>query len=121
MNADLLLCQRCDARYDVDDNYCRACGSSLRAGVPALRDEAAFATTVWEPRVPSVVVKGAAVVAAGTVARVVLRGLVNYALGSRKSRTKRGQTLTGPVQANVIEDARLISETLIVRRVRVDR
>lgn len=120
MEGHLLLCTQCDAPYDVDDNYCRRCGASVRGQVPATRDATTFATTVWEPRVPSAVVKGAAAVAAGALARVALRTLVGLAFRSRP-RAKRSQSgsLESISESALPDGVRYISETLIVRRVRV--
>ncbi len=119
MEGDLLICAHCDAPHDADDNYCRRCGARLRAGLPATRDGDTFATTVWEPRVPSAVVKGAAAVAAGALARLALRTLVGRAFRSRPKRTARDRALEPLTDAPLPEGVRFISETLIVRRVRV--
>ncbi|HWQ28012.1 MAG TPA: hypothetical protein VNN12_03210 [Dehalococcoidia bacterium] len=119
MEGDLLLCARCDAPHDADDNYCRRCGAYLRAGLPATRDSEAFATTVWEPRVPAAVVKGAAAVAAGALARMALRTLIGRALRSRPRPKPAGRAIE-PVEESPLPDGvRFISETLIVRRVRI--
>lgn len=120
MEGDLLLCAQCDAPYDADDNYCRRCGANVRGGLPATRDAATFATTVWEPRVPSAVVKGAAAVAAGALARVALRTLVGLAFRSRQ-RSKRhpSRSLEPAGELPLPDGVRYLSETLIVRRVRV--
>lgn len=120
MEGELLVCRRCDAPYDLDDNYCRRCGAALRDGVlPAPRDANAFTTTVWEPRVPSAVMKGAAVVAAGTLARVAMRALVGRMLRPRR-KAGRDDRAVRPLSSDGLSgDVHFLSETLIVRRVRV--
>lgn len=118
MEGDLLICAHCDAPHDAEDNYCRRCGARLRGGLPATRDAEMFATTVWEPRVPSAVVKGAAAVAAGALARMALRTLLGRAFRPRTKRDTAERALEPLRDAPLPDGVRYISETLIVRRVR---
>jgi len=122
---EVLLCGRCSAPYDPEDNFCRKCGFALHeVGVPAVR-EGRYEPVVWQPSVAPVV-KGAAVIAAGTLAELLLRRVV--------SRMFRPRNLT-PFQsdsakraARVIEreepvtsDTQIVSETLVLRRMRFRR
>jgi hypothetical protein len=120
-----LLCPRCSAPYDAEDNFCRSCGFPLHeVGVPAVR-EGPYEPVVWQPSAPTVV-KGAAVVAAGTLAEYLLRRLV-----SRMFRPRRflpSQSDSAKRAAQVVEreeplsaDTQMVSETLVLKRVRFRR
>lgn len=122
---EVLLCPRCSASYDVEDNFCRNCGFSLHeVGVPAVR-EGSYQPVVWQPSLPPVV-KGAAVVAAGTLAEFLIRRLV-----SRMFRPRRflpSQNDSAKRAAQVVEreepltaDTQIVSETLLLKRVRFRR
>jgi ribosomal protein L37E len=132
----LLRCPRCGSSHDREDNFCRHCGAALQASrVPMVRDEGAYAPVPWREAMP-VVVRGAAVVAAGTLAEAVLRRLIARALrgsarpsdqpvrqaGQRARLPARRQ----PERAEVVErpgpagdDDHVVSETFLFRRVRL--
>jgi hypothetical protein len=100
-----------------------------------VRDEGSYATVPWREAMPAVV-RGAAVVAAGTLAEAVLRRLVARVLrgGARPSDQpvpQAGQRARLPVRrqperAEVVErpepagdDDHVVSETFLFRRVRL--
>jgi hypothetical protein len=132
----LLRCPSCDSPYEPEDNYCRHCGAALHAGrVPMVRDERSYAPVPWRQTMP-VVARGAAVVAAGTLAEAVLRRLIGRALRRRtRPSSARGGSASGgggqarlparhqPKKADVIErpepaaDDHVVSETFLFRRV----
>jgi len=123
-NGELLLCKRCGSPYDPDDRFCRRCGASLSgANVPAVRPD--FQAVVWRPRVPAVV-QGAAAIAAGTLAEIVLKRLIKRLLRPRSLlpalRKDSVSSVLGPDQNDGTQpDAEIESEAFMVRRVRVRR
>jgi len=109
-------CYSCGLPLATDDNFCRRCGSSMRAQVPAVRPE--MTPAVWRPNIPPVV-KGAAVMAAGTIGQYVFRRVVTGLLnaGARKPRRFVGW----PRGDGMVDEAQIITETVMLRRVRVRR
>ncbi len=121
--ADTLLCGRCDTLYDPEDNFCRHCGLPLHEQhLPSVRDSRDL-PAVWQPSLPATVIKGAALVAAGTLAPRLALGLLRRALrrGPKAShspaRRAKGEVL--PQQDAMPEDAQVVSETFLLRRVRI--
>ena len=110
-------CYSCGLPLDTDDNFCRRCGASLRASVPAVRG--AIAPAVWRPNVPPVV-KGAAVMAAGTIGQYVFRRVVSGLLNGN-GRSRAGGRLRVPSRDGMVDEAQIITETVMLRRVRVRR
>ncbi|MHB8375397.1 MAG: hypothetical protein ACYDEB_00365 [Dehalococcoidia bacterium] len=111
------VCPDCETILGVDDNYCRRCGAALGgARLPAVRG--AMPATLWQPRVPRVV-KGAAVMAAGTVGQyLVRRALVNMLTGG-KQRASRAARAKG--NDGMFDETQIITETVMMRRVRIRR
>ena len=125
----LLRCPRCGSSHDREDSFCRRCGAALHASrVPMVRDERSYAPVPWRGTMP-VVVRGAAVVAAGTLAEAVLRRLVARALRGRglpPDRRARLPARRQPEKAGVVEPSepagdgdQVVSETFLFRRVRL--
>ncbi|MCH8901733.1 MAG: hypothetical protein IIC88_05485 [Chloroflexi bacterium] len=79
----------------------------------------------WRPPVPVAVVKGAAFVVAGTLAEVFLRRLVRGAVRRRPWRAKtparREPAQVEPQETSMPDDTQMVSETLLLRRVRFRR
>ncbi|MCH8995001.1 MAG: hypothetical protein IH959_08575 [Chloroflexi bacterium] len=122
---ETLLCGRCVAACDPEDNFCRHCGLSLQEQrLPSVSDSGRV-PAVWQPSLPTTIAKGAAVVAAGAVAQRLLGGLVRQAFrrGPRTVRTpaKRSQRGIEPREEAMPEDAQLVSETFLLRRIRIRR
>ena len=120
---ETLLCGRCAGAYDSDDNFCRQCGAPLRdPQLPSVRDQAGL-PAVWRPPLRAVVVRGAVFVAAGTMAEMLIRRLVRRALGQRlrapRSPVRRDGAKERDEKAD--GDTELVSETLLVRRIRFRR
>jgi hypothetical protein len=129
-------CPRCGSSHDREDNFCRHCGAALHASrVPMVRDEQSYVPVPWREAMP-VVVRGAAVVAAGTLAEAVLRRLVARVLrgsarpsdqpvrqaGQRsrlpaRRQTERAEVVEHPEPAS--DDDHVVSETFLFRRVRL--
>jgi hypothetical protein len=80
-----------------------------------------MSTTIWQPAV-SPVVKGAAVMAAGTVGQFLFRRAVSTLLSG--GRTRRAGTVPvkrGSGEDGMVDEAQIITETIMMRRVRVRR
>jgi len=120
-------CPRCGSSHDPDDGFCRRCGAALRASrVPMVRDQRSYAPVPWRGTVP-VVVRGAAVVAAGTLAEAILRRIIARAFRGRTRPSGRRAGLPARREkAEVVERAEpvgdgdhVVSETYLFRRVRL--
>lgn len=119
-----IICGRCATVCDLEDNFCRHCGMALgEQRLPLRRDQRLPA--VWRPRVPAVVVRGVAVVAAGTLAELLARRLVRGAVRRVASVTRlplrRERARITPLRDDGDVDAHIVSDTLLVRHVRVRR
>lgn len=120
---ETVLCGRCAALCDPDDNFCRQCGLPFtEQHLPSVRNGHSL-PAVWRPPVPAVVVKGAVFVALGTLAEAFLRRLARRALGG-----DRAAASTRPGNASVVAaadpadtDGQIMSETLLMRHIRVRR
>ena len=117
---DTLLCGFCTTAYEPDDNFCRHCGVPLQddTQLPAVRERQLPA--IRQTSLPAGVARGAAVVAAGTIAEVLVRravrGLFNRTAPGRRS---KGEVV--PRQDLPDEETELLSETFLLRRVRIRR
>lgn len=123
--SETLLCGRCVTAYDPEDNFCRECGLSLTdERLPSVRNGRTL-PVAWRPPLPVAVVKGAAFVVAGTLAEVLLRRLVRGAVRRRPWRAKtparREPAQVEPHEASMPDDTQMVSETLLLRRVRFRR
>jgi hypothetical protein len=110
-------CSECASMLAVDDNFCRRCGAAVPAmRLPAVRGQ--LAATVWQPQVPRIV-KGAAVMAAGTVGQYLMRRVITNVLTGGKRRP------AGRVRVKdndgMLDEAQIITETVMMRRVRIRR
>jgi hypothetical protein len=111
------ICHACTAALDLDDNFCRRCGTPTnRTQLPAVRQSAGV--TVWQPQVPPVV-KGAAVMAAGTIGQFLLRRMASNLIGGGRNRKPRA--LTVDRRDGLVDEAQIITETVMTRRVRIRR
>ena len=108
-------CHNCSLPLAADDNFCRRCGISLHPIVPAVRTE--LTPAVWRPHIPPVM-KGAAVMAAGTIGQYVFRRVAREFLGGDKPRSPRRRRAS---QDGMLDEAQIITETVMLRRVRIRR
>lgn len=119
-----LTCGRCDSPLAAEDNFCRHCGLALNGrNLPSVRSGTNL-PAAWQPSLPSTVVKGAAVVAAGTLAQRLARGLLRRALGgSSKPKAKPERRATELVARDdePLDGAQFVSETVLMRRIRTRR
>jgi hypothetical protein len=120
---ETVLCGRCASVCDPEDNFCRHCGLPLHddSKLPSVRNGAMPA--VWRPPLPTAVVKGAAFVAAGTLAEMVLRRLVRNALGRGAAQppARRSSTQVTNREQPLSTETQVVSETFLLRRVRFRR
>lgn len=113
---DIAFCPACGVGVDADDNFCRRCGASTgRAQLPAVRTAAL--PMAWKPTV-SPVMKGAAVMAAGTAGQFLLRRVVGGFTGGRRRSINIRRPRGGD---GMVDDAQIITETVMMRRVRIRR
>ena len=113
-------CHACSFGVDDADNFCRRCGVAVETpSLPAVRTSAL--PTVWRAQA-SPVVKGAAVMAAGTVGQFVFRRVVGGLLsGGGRSKKHRAIRIKNPRSDGMIDEAQIITETIMMRRVRIRR
>lgn len=115
------LCHACACALDDSDNFCRRCGIAAGHGtLPVVRKDAS--TTIWQPQV-SPVVKGAAVMAAGTVGQFLFRRAVSsiFGNGGRPRQTKVVRLGHPRERDGMVDEAQIITETIMMRRVRIRR
>lgn len=125
-----ILCARCGTACDLGDNFCRQCGLALRADAPRQLPvpHEGILPAVWRPPVPTMVVRGAAVVAAGTLAEMMVRRLVRSVFGGGAKRSREttlparsANGAVAPREDAMPEDTQMVSETLLLRRIRFRR
>ncbi len=116
---DIAFCPSCGSGVEADDNFCRRCGSSTgRAQLPAVRTSQL--PVAWRPTV-SPVMKGAVVMAAGTAGQFLLRRVVGGFVGGGKA-PRRAIGVKRPRGGDgMVDDAQIITETVMMRRVRIRR
>ena len=116
------MCGRCEAVCEIDDNFCRKCGLSLRVSenLPSVRPN--LLPAIRQPSVPAVVVRGAAFVAAGKIAEIIARRMVRsvfqHGNGSKNLPATTGKGEVVP-QDEAIEG--VVSETLLTRTIHFRR
>jgi hypothetical protein len=117
---DDVNCRTCGTGIDQDDNFCRRCGASARTqALEPVRRSAPPA--IWRPHV-SPAIKGAAVMAAGTVGQFLLRRAVNGFLGAGRAHNARAIRIRPPRERDgLVDEAQVITETVMMRRVRIRR
>lgn len=119
------LCGRCGVPYDQEDNFCRHCGLSFQgARLPSVRNGQQLPAVRRAP-LPTAVFRGVAVIAAGTIAELLLRRLARGAIGRLPGMSKRpARRSKNEFVANneaMPVDAGVVSETLLLRRIRIRR
>ena len=122
--SETLVCGRCAGERGPDDHFCRHCGLALdERNLPAVRGPNTPA--VWRPSLPPTVVRGAAVVAAGKLAEILLRRMARNVFQRESKPSKKPPR---PDKAEVVprdeqlpEDAEVVSETFFMRRIRLRR
>ncbi|MCH8026167.1 MAG: zinc ribbon domain-containing protein [Chloroflexi bacterium] len=115
----MIVCVRCQEACDLDDNFCRHCGLSLleRPPLPSVRS-AARLPVIRPPSVPATVAKGAAFVAAGKIAELLVRRMARNVLGGGRS-PRKAELIAK--QAATPQSSEIVSETVLVRQIRIRR
>jgi hypothetical protein len=113
-------CRVCNFTLDEDDNFCRRCGVAIaQTQLPAVRG--ASTPAIWRPQA-SPVMKGAAVMAAGTVGQFLFRRVVSGLLSGGRPKKTRGMQMKQPRgRDGMVDEAQIITETIMMRRVRIRR
>lgn len=125
---EVLLCPECGTPYDPADDFCRRCGAPVSdRRLPAVRRN--YQPVAWQPPVPALV-QGAAVLAAGTVAEILIRKLIGRFFRPRSLLPilrRPGKTPLEIVPRDDEEmeemepEAQIESQTVVFRRVRLRR
>ena len=115
-----VYCTKCGTAADASDNFCRQCGSASQASrLPAVR--ATSSAAIWRP-VVSPAVKGAAVMAVGTVGQFLFRRAVGGMFGGNRRKSNALQ-IRRPRQRGdgMADEAQIITKTVMMRSVRIRR
>ena len=117
---NISTCHACTFPLDESDNFCRSGATPAgHAPLPAVRRDAT--PSIWQPHV-SPVVKGAAVMAAGTVGQFVFRRVVSGLLsGGKRPKANRVSIRRPNERDGLVDEAQIITETIMMRRVRIRR
>ncbi|MCI0776846.1 MAG: zinc ribbon domain-containing protein [Chloroflexi bacterium] len=114
-------CSRCDAACAVGDNFCRQCGGSLHdsAQLPSVRPNAL--PVVRPPSVQTVVVRGAAVVAATKIAELVARRIVRNIFRRNGRGDGKSEHLPATSSDAEIVGEAVVRETFLTRTIHFRR
>ena len=116
-----VVCGGCDGTCDLQDNFCRYCGFSL-VDEPALPSfqTSRLLPAIRTPSVPATVAKGAAFVAAGKIAEIVVRRVARNVLGGGRSNgASKGELV--PAKPETLHTTEVVSETVLLRQTRIRR
>ncbi len=112
-----MRCENCGGYSSRADIYCRRCGAELRNPRLPVKRRPAY-PTVWSRAAP-VLARGAALVALGVAAEVVLNALAKGAL-RLPTPTRRGPAKTKPLatrrNGELPAGSYAVSETVVMRR-----
>lgn len=119
-----VVCGGCDGACDLQDNFCRYCGFSLAAEpTPPSFQRARLLPAIRTPSVPATVAKGAAFVAAGKIAEIIVRRVARNVLRGSSNGAKKGELLPTRTKRapETLQTTEVVSETVLVRQTRVRR
>ncbi len=119
---DSFICDRCQEACDLDDNFCRHCGLSLleQQPLPSVRS-ATHLPAIRPPSVPATVAKGAAFVAVGKIAELLVRRMARSVLGGGKLPQKPTKAELVAKQEATPQSSEIVSETVLFREIRIRR
>ncbi len=119
-----VVCGGCDGPCDPQDNFCRYCGFSLveKTQLPSFQ-RARLLPAIRTPSVPATVAKGAAFVAAGKIAEIVVRRVARNVLGGGSNGAKKGELVPAKTERKpeTLQSTEVVSETVLVRQTRIRR
>ena len=117
-----MRCSTCEAYGAADDNFCRRCGEILKPAIHNLRlpvkRPASQPPAIWQQTAP-VVIRTAALLAAGVAAEWLISSATRKALSLPFNRRKESRKieLRAPQRSEQLANGTLaVSETLLVRR-----
>ena len=118
-----VACGRCEAVCEIDDNFCRQCGLSLRVSenLPSVR--ANFLPAIRQPSVPAVVARGAAFIAAGKIAEIVAKRMVRrmFQRGNGSKNLPATVNKSDVVPQDKATETSVVTETLLMRTIHFRR
>ena len=113
-----MKCTACNDSEEFEDGFCSACGvEQPSTNLPVKRQPAAL-PAIWREAAP-VVVRGAALVAAGIAAEFLLRSMARGAIPA-SARGKRA-AVQAPAATALFEEVVTVSQTVVTRRLTVRR
>ena len=117
-----MRCNTCEAYGASDDNFCRRCGEILQPAIPNLRlpvkRPVSQPPALWQQTAP-VVIRAAALVAAGVAAEWLISSATRKALSLPFDHRKEPRKIEqrAPQRREQLANRTLaVSETLLVRR-----
>jgi hypothetical protein len=112
-----MICTACNNSAEFDDGFCSSCGVEQPSSYLPVRRQPASLPTIWREAAP-VVVRGAALVAAGIAAEFLLRSMARRAIPA----TVRKKPVIAPAAATtLLEEVVTVSHTVITRRLFIRR
>lgn len=113
-----MICGACGARGTIENDKCGACGAEQRPYRMPVKHEPAQPPALWQQAAP-VVVRGAALVAAGFIGEWLFRSAAKKAVRAPFKRSKKKTAIVRKEEAP--RETIAISETVVMRRVIVRR
>jgi len=110
-------CTACNSTARFEDGFCTACGVEQPASYLPVRRTPAGLPAIWREAAP-VVLRGAALVAAGIAAEFLLRSM---ARGAIPTSLKTKQAPVPTTTATIFEEVVTVSQTVVTRRLSVRR
>lgn len=112
-----MTCGACGASGTIENDECTACGANQRRYRMPVKREQAQPPALWQQAAP-VVMRGAALVAAGFIGEWLFRSAAKKAVQAPFNRSKKK---TAVVKKEEPRETIAISETVVMRRVIVRR
>ena len=107
-----MICTACNSSAEFKDGFCSACGVEQPSTYLPVKRQPASLPAIWREAAP-VVVRGAALIAAGIAAEFLLRSMARGAIAA----TARKRQVTAPVPTiTLLEEVVTVSQTVVTRR-----
>lgn len=114
-----MTCGACRAKGTIENDECTACGANQRRYRMPVKREQAQPPALWQQAAP-VVVRGAALLAAGVIGEWLFRSAAKKAVQAPFNRSKKSKSVVKKDDEPARETI-AISETVVMRRVIVRR